>query len=611
MKRLLKFVGILAGLGILAVTAIGALTPWMDRWGATAAEVNAAFPGDELVPEPAGFVNRAVTIHARPEDIYPWIVQLDAKKGGWYSYTWLETYLLNCPMVNADRIHEEWQNLKVGDEVHMCPNEPGPPPYIVAQIHPNQAIVLGHKENGEWVDLYQFIIIAQTDGSSRLIVRTRTMAVGGFWTIIHPGIFVMERGMLLGIKERAEYLAETRSVRPVPEVTPTPEVFIPLEEAIPEPVIMLEGVHLEILNATLDQAFPADCVGEAPACIQAQNGKDFLSVVFKPRDLPEGQMLAYKNLPAVSVVMEGSLSAPYSVHKYDNATHTLTLGFEVPEKSTVFGLKWADLREIPLEVTISSSPLQTVSLFEFGQKISLSYDPALAQQVKTGTVPAVPPSDQILFAEAHPAYAQIRFEGFQNGRPYDLPLLPWDDRVARVMVFQTADFPGFGDDSPQGFVSQQQALSKLIETGIDSNRCAKPLMGYEQALPFLPWINMQQSFCAQPQMIEFSGGKGIRYLSYYSQGPNPVLDQQVFYTFQGLTKHGKFYISALFPIQTGIFPTNPPDCSKCGQSNYDPMAEWNIVLTEQLNQLNSRANDDFEPSLTVLDELIQSIQIGQ
>ena len=113
-------------------------------------------------------------------------------------------------MVNADRIHEEWQNLKVGDEVHMCPQEAGPPPYKVAQIHPNQAIVWGHQENGEWVDLYQFVIIPQTDGSSRLIVRTRTMAVGGFWTIIHPGIFIMERGMLLGIKERAEGMSQAR-----------------------------------------------------------------------------------------------------------------------------------------------------------------------------------------------------------------------------------------------------------------------------------------------------------------------------------------------------------------------------------------------------------------
>ena len=87
-------------------------------------------------------------------------------------------------------------------------SEPGPPPYIVAQLHPQQAIVLGHQENGQWVDLWQFILTPQADGSTRLLLRTRTMMVGGFWDIIHPGVFIMERGMLDGIKARAEKLAQ-------------------------------------------------------------------------------------------------------------------------------------------------------------------------------------------------------------------------------------------------------------------------------------------------------------------------------------------------------------------------------------------------------------------
>lgn len=214
MKKWLKLIGIFAGLIVLAVLVVIALTPWMDRWGATDAEIAATYPGDELLLEPASFVNRAITIDAPPEAIYPWIVQLDAKKGGWYSYTWLETYLLNCRMVNADRIHEEWQQLKVGDEVHMCPNEPAPPPYLVAQIHPDQAIVLGHQENGDWVDIYQFVIVPQADGTSRLILRTRTMMTGGFWAVIHPGIFVMERGLLYGVKERAEQQMQSASLSP-------------------------------------------------------------------------------------------------------------------------------------------------------------------------------------------------------------------------------------------------------------------------------------------------------------------------------------------------------------------------------------------------------------
>ncbi|MCA2002900.1 MAG: hypothetical protein LDL51_13630, partial [Chloroflexi bacterium] len=122
-------------------------------------------------------------------------------KGGFYSYTALES-LIGCPIANAERIREEWQDLKVGDKVEMCPNGT-PPAYVVAQIVPNKALVMGHQENGAWVDLWQFVLVPQGD-STRLILRTRTMMVGGFWSVIHPGIFVMERGLLLGVKKRAE-----------------------------------------------------------------------------------------------------------------------------------------------------------------------------------------------------------------------------------------------------------------------------------------------------------------------------------------------------------------------------------------------------------------------
>ncbi len=205
MKKILKVFGILIVLAVLAIITVTLLTPWMDRWGATDTEINATYPGDELVPVPSSFVNRAVTIQASSEQIYPWLVQLGAGRGGLYSYTAFES-LIGCPLVNADRIHDEWQDLQVGDKVEMCPNGV-PPAYVVAQIVPNQAIVMGHQENGEWVDLWQFVLVPQADGSTRLILRTRTMMVGGFWDVIHPGVFVMERGLLLGVKARAEATA--------------------------------------------------------------------------------------------------------------------------------------------------------------------------------------------------------------------------------------------------------------------------------------------------------------------------------------------------------------------------------------------------------------------
>jgi hypothetical protein len=90
-----------------------------------------------------------------------------------------------------------------------------------------------------------------------------------------------------------------------------------------------------------------------------------------------------------------------------------------------------------------------------------------------------------------------------------------------------------------------------------------------------------------------------------------VLDREVFYTFQGLTDDGHFYVAAFFPVETGIFPEEPPACTQCADPNYDPVAEWTRVLSDQLTQLNAQAEDQFAPSLTVLDNLIESIQIGQ
>ena len=288
--------------------------------------------------------------------------------------------------------------------------------------------------------------------------------------------------------------------------------------------------------------------------------------------------------------------------------HPSDLDIAKPDLDALFQTVTGSFAFLPLDDQ-PVSRLRTVSWSEFGKKISLSYDSALASWVEARFVSAVPVSDQVLFAEAQPAYAQIRFFGFQGGKPYDLPLLPFDSRVAQVRVFQTADFPGFGDDSPLGFVHQLEALNDLLQTGVDPARCAQPIMG-DFTLPFLPWINMKQTFCAQPQILEFQNGRGVRYVSYYSQGPNPVLDREVFYTFQGLTEDGELYVSAFFPVATGVFPTEPPACPKCGEPDYDPFAEWTAVLAEQLLQLNAQPADEFAPSLDILDDLVRSIHIG-
>jgi hypothetical protein len=44
--------------------------------GATDEELALALPGDDMVQRPNIKITRAITIHARPEEIWPWLVQI-------------------------------------------------------------------------------------------------------------------------------------------------------------------------------------------------------------------------------------------------------------------------------------------------------------------------------------------------------------------------------------------------------------------------------------------------------------------------------------------------------------------------------------------------------
>ena len=108
---------LLAFVGVLATAYRRVLHPWQERWGARDEELIASLPGDDLIAEPAGQVTRAIEIAAPREGVWPWVIQLGADRGGFYSYDWLEN-LFRLDIHSADRIVPEWQERAVGDLVH-------------------------------------------------------------------------------------------------------------------------------------------------------------------------------------------------------------------------------------------------------------------------------------------------------------------------------------------------------------------------------------------------------------------------------------------------------------------------------------------------------------
>jgi hypothetical protein len=188
------------------------LREWVLTWGATAEEAARPLPGDDLL-DPADIVaTRAIGIDAPPSAIWPWLVQMGPGRAGAYTFDWIEN-LFGLNMHSADRIHPEWQSLDVGEILRSREDRPG----MRVEILEPERMLSNRSEAGDWV--WTFVLEPQ-NGSTRLISRNRIAMKGAAagqhlgMLVMEPGSLVMERKMLLGIKQRAERLYVQQTTNP-------------------------------------------------------------------------------------------------------------------------------------------------------------------------------------------------------------------------------------------------------------------------------------------------------------------------------------------------------------------------------------------------------------
>ena len=160
--------------------------------------------GDKEVTLPSYQATLGVTIYAAPAAIWPWLMQMGYRRGGLYSYDWLDCLFGYLDAPSADRILPEWQLLAVGDEIPIGRGNGFP----VKAIEPFRSLVLGgYARDVEWS--WEFQLTPQADGSTRLVSRNRvwvrhTLQSTLTMLVMQPAAFLMTRKMLLGIKRRAE-----------------------------------------------------------------------------------------------------------------------------------------------------------------------------------------------------------------------------------------------------------------------------------------------------------------------------------------------------------------------------------------------------------------------
>jgi hypothetical protein len=179
---------------------------WMSRWGATASDLARVMAGDGLLVDPTYSGTTVVVVDAAPEHIWPWLVQIGYRRGGLYSYDWLDRLVGYLDRPSATCILPQFQHLAVGDEIPLG-RGPGWP---VAILEPNRALVLDMRNLGAFDWVWQFGLYAMDEMRTRLVsrsrVRTRTTWARLFTYAIEPAGFLMTRRMLLGLKWRAEAL---------------------------------------------------------------------------------------------------------------------------------------------------------------------------------------------------------------------------------------------------------------------------------------------------------------------------------------------------------------------------------------------------------------------
>lgn len=208
-------------------------------------------------------------------------------------------------------------------------------------------------------------------------------------------------------------------------------------------------------------------------------------------------------------------------------------------------------------------------------------DPVLASSYTCETIAENPSG-----IETYPQYTKLTLQGYPlSGKfftPY-LSILP----VQRYTELLPAVIPG-----------QLATLQALVGGGAPGDK----------DLPFLPGLNAAQMFHAQYRVLPFGNGSGIRYLTLLAQYYAPINNYELIYTYQGATSDGKYWLSAILPVNNPTLPDNadnPP-----GGQTWDQFTHgYATYIADLTTMLDSQPSGNFTPNLTLLDTLIASITI--
>jgi len=212
--------------------------------------------------------------------------------------------------------------------------------------------------------------------------------------------------------------------------------------------------------------------------------------------------------------------------------------------------------------------------------ISFSYDPSLAFWVTTETIP----SDTSAELWAYPTHREFWFEDFIFQDSYQPPI---------IKIFPVSEYEAV-NPTARAIIADQRSF--IAEKSFDP----------QTDIPFLPVWNAAQVVHAYVSYLEFQNGSGVRFLTQFAQDTVVINNEELLYTFQGLTDDGQYYVAATFPISHSSLP---PDGSIYPNTwdYWDFTDNYMDYILDVENHLDDEPPYNFYPDILLLDEMIESL----
>jgi hypothetical protein len=180
------------------------IRPRQLRWGATAEELSFTMPDDGVVDHPAFDATRAITIRGRPQEVWPWLVQMGYRRAGFYGYDLIENLGSDTGIRSAQQLLPAFQHPQTGDALPIS----AAATLIYGPMEANRYLVwLSAQKPPDGVFIWELVPIGAD--RTRLISRIR-------WRYLHSaqgialGVFtefgdhVAVRKILSGVRDRVE-----------------------------------------------------------------------------------------------------------------------------------------------------------------------------------------------------------------------------------------------------------------------------------------------------------------------------------------------------------------------------------------------------------------------